>query len=130
MTETDLETIVLTVPAHAEFLRIVRLVMAGVGNSLAFNVEEIDDLKTAVGEAYNMFHPSDEQPLTVRTSVEPRRLVVDISQRLSGGLSRFFAMDPSMEKGIGLLLMKHLMDEVEYKTDSTGTHIQLIKLRR
>lgn len=130
MIETDQETIELTVPAQAEFLRIVRLVMAGVGNSLAFNVEEIDDLKTAVGEAYNMFHPSDDHPLTVRTAIEPRRLVVDISQRLSGGLSRFFAMDPSMEKGIGILLMKHLMDEVEYKTDATGTHIRLIKHRR
>lgn len=130
MIETDLETIVLTVPAQAEFLRIVRLVMAGVGNSLAFNVEEIDDLKTAVGEAYNMFHPSEDHPLTVRTAIEPRRLVVGISQRLSGGLSRFFAMDPSMEKGIGILLMKHLMDEVEYKTDATGTHIRLVKRRR
>jgi serine/threonine-protein kinase RsbW len=130
MTETETETVELTVPARAEFVRIVRLVMAGIGNSLAFNVEEIDDLKTAVGEAYNMFHPSEEHPLSVRTAIDGKRLVVEVTQRFSGALPRLFAMDNSMERGIGIILMKHLMDEVEYKTDSAEMQIRLIKYRK
>lgn len=127
--ETD--TIELTVPARAEYVRIVRLVMAGIGNSLAFNVEEIDDLKTAVGEAYNMFHPSEEHSLIVRTSIDARCMTIEVTQRSNGsGLTPFFPMDSSMEKGIGLILLKHLMDEVEYKTGSDETQIRLTKYRR
>ena len=128
--DAALETVLLTVPARADYLRIVRLVMAGVGNALSFNVEEIDDLKTAVGEAYNLFHPSDEQPLTMCTAIEPRRVVIDFTQQATHGPSTFFPMDPALEKGIGLLLMKHLMDEVEYETDDDRTHIRIIKRRR
>ena len=123
------ETVDLTVPARAEFVRLVRLVMAGIGNSLAFNVEEIDDLKMAVSEAYNMFHPSEAHPIHIRTEIRPGQLAVEVRQRYSEGLLRFFAMDNSVEKGIGIVLMKHLMDEVEYKTDATGMQIRLIKYR-
>jgi len=130
ITINDRDTIELTVPARAEYVRIVRLVMAGITNSLGFNVEEIDDMKTAVGEAYNMFHPSEDHPLLVCTSVDARRIVVEITQQSNqAAVPRFFPMDSGMEKGIGLILLKHLMDEVEYKTGSTETHIRLVKNR-
>ena len=62
MDQGPAETVELTVPARAEFVRLVRLVMAGIGNSLDFNVEEIDDLKMAVSEAFNMFRPLGGAP--------------------------------------------------------------------
>lgn len=130
VTETDVETIALSVPARSEFLRIVRLVMAAIGSASALDVEQIDDIKTAVGEAFNTFCPSDGHPLSLRVAVTPRRLIIEMSQRLGGGLARFHSMDPSMEKGIGILLMKHLMDEVEYRTDADQTRVRLVKRYR
>jgi len=123
------ETIQLTVPAQAEFVRIVRLVMAGIGNSLAFNVEEINDLKMAVAEAYNMFHPSLDSPLQISTAIEPGRLVIDVSQQYDGRAPRLLTMEHSTERGIGMILLKHLMDKVEYCTDPTEMHVRLIKYR-
>lgn len=129
-TEVIPETIELTVPARAEFVRIVRLVMAGIANSLAFNVDEIDDLKTAVSEAYNMCHPSEDNPLNVRTSVDLNRLVVEVSQRYEErATSRLFAMDNSIPLGMGMILLRQLMDEVEYKTDSSEMQVRFIKYR-
>ena len=34
-----------------------------------------------------------------------------------------------MEKGIGIVLMKHLMDKVEYSTDASEMQIRLVKIR-
>lgn len=123
------ETVDLTVPARAEFVRLVRLVMAGIGNSLDFNVEEIDDLKMAVSEAFNMFYPSEEHPLLIRTSISPGELVVRVSQSYLNGVPRFVGMDNSTEKGIGIVLMKHLVDKVEYSTDASEMQIRLVKVR-
>lgn len=129
MDQGPAETVELTVPARAEFVRLVRLVMAGIGNSLDFNVEEIDDLKMAVSEAFNMFRPSEEHPLFIRTSICPGQLVVTVSQHYRDGVTRFVGMDNSMEKGIGIVLMKHLMDKVEYSTDASEMQIRLVKIR-
>src|SRR5579862_3115785 len=105
------QTIEMSVPAQPEYVRLVRLVMAGIGNALAFNVEEIEDIKMAVSEAFNMFHPSRSQPLEIRSSINDSRLVVEVCQRHSNSNPRFFAMDTSSaERPLGVMLMQYLMD--------------------
>ncbi len=127
--DTENRTIELTVPARAEFVRVVRLVMAGIANGLSFDVEEIDDLKTAIGEAYGTFHPSEVSPLTVSTRIDANRVVVELSQVHAGVAPGLFALDSSTERGMGMLLMKHLMDEMEYRSDAEATLIRLVKYR-
>ncbi len=46
----DETTIQLTIPASAEFLRLVRLTAADVGSRVGLTFEEIDDLRIAVDE--------------------------------------------------------------------------------
>lgn len=123
------EMVELTVPARAEFVRLVRLVMAGIGNSLDFTLDEIDDLKMAVSEAYNMFHLSEEHPLHLRTSICPHELMVEVSQVCREGEPLFVGMDSATEKGIGLVLMRHLMDRVECSTEASEMRIRLVKRR-
>jgi serine/threonine-protein kinase RsbW len=121
----------LSVPARPEFVRLVRLVMAGIGNSLAFNVEEIEDIKMAVSEAFNMFHPSSEHPLEIRTAIDAHHLTVEVCQRHDGrDNTSMFAMDNSAERPIGIMLMQYLMDEVEYKNGQQEMQVRLIKNRQ
>lgn len=126
---TVAETFDLTVPADPDFIRIVRLVVAGIGNAMAFNVDQIDDLKTAIGEAYTMFHPSAEHPLHIRTTCDPRWLRIDVTQQYHDGLPRLFAMENSMERGIAIVLLNHLMDKVEYSSDVHEKRFRLTKYR-
>lgn len=120
----------LTVPAHPDFIRIVRLVVAGIGSSMAFNVDQIDDLKTAVGEAYTMFVPSEEHPLEFRTSCDDRQVEITVTQRYTDATApRLFAMENSMERGIAIVLLNHLMDRVEYTSDAHEKRFRLTKYR-
>lgn len=130
MIQEEQETIELTVPAQSAYLRTVRLVIAGVGSTADLNVEEIDDLKTAVGEAYNMLHPSEVHAINVRAVVERRRVVVEISQGAGGAQTRFLPGGGPLDRGFGIPLMKHLVDEVEYCADADQTRIRLVKNRR
>lgn len=45
-----MDTISLSIPASPEYLRVVRLVAAGLASRLGFTVDEIEDLRIAVDE--------------------------------------------------------------------------------
>jgi serine/threonine-protein kinase RsbW len=48
------EAVRLAVPASLEYVRVIRLVAAGMASSLDFDVHEVDDLRVAVGELANI----------------------------------------------------------------------------
>lgn len=45
-----MESVSITVPAEPAYIRVVRLVAAGLASRLGFTIEQIDDLKIAVDE--------------------------------------------------------------------------------
>ena len=125
-------TVELSVPPIPEFIQIVRLVLSGIGNVINLNVDEIEDLKLAVGEAcYNLFQTEGTgEQISIKASADSRKLVIDVSQKTERlSLPRLFATGTSTERGIGVVLMKHLMDRVEYKTSANGSQIRLVKFR-
>jgi len=44
----------LTVPASREYVRVVRLAASGIATNLGFDIDELSDLRVAVGELANM----------------------------------------------------------------------------
>ncbi|MHB2017809.1 MAG: ATP-binding protein [Candidatus Xenobia bacterium] len=132
-TKSKSQTVELSVPASPEYVQLVRLVLAGVGNAMSLNLEEIEDLKLAVGEAcYNVFqqdpHPLDQ--ISIRACNDGKKLVVDVIQKTERlSLPKLFEMGTSTEKSIGIILMKHLVDKVEYKSGPNGIQIRLVKHR-
>jgi len=48
------EAVRLSLPASPEYVRIVRLAAAGIATNIGFDVEELDDLRVAVGELTNL----------------------------------------------------------------------------
>jgi serine/threonine-protein kinase RsbW len=66
-------SIVLTVPARPEFLRLVRLAAADTGARANFSIEEIDDLRIAVDELTYALIGDDpvDDALTLRYSASP-----------------------------------------------------------
>lgn len=123
----------LEVPARAEFVRIVRLVVAGIGNVVRFNLEEIEDLKLAVGEAcYTTFHGVRAPEARVRISARPRGDAVEIDvarPHLPDELPELFPNGEGPEKAVGFMLLKHLVDEVSLHTGRRETRITLLKRR-
>lgn len=120
------DTVQIEVPARPEFVRIVRLVMAGVGNSLHLDLEEIEDLKLAVGEACHTVLQGGGRPARLRVSsrLVPGRLAVEVSRPHRDGEA---VPGDGAEDGIGFVLMKHLMDEVDLVRHPGETRIRMVK---
>jgi serine/threonine-protein kinase RsbW len=74
MTETA--RVVLTVPADASYVRLARLAAADAGSRAGFTLEEIDDLRIAVGElCVQVMGPGDMTTLTF--AISPGRIEID-----------------------------------------------------
>ena len=134
------EVIELEIPARAEFVALARLVvsaLASADSSLAD--ERIDDLKLAVSEACtNAIEAhgaagSDERVL-VRCRTGDESLEVCVEDRGHG-------FDPSQlpdhppvtdpnrlkfERGLGIPLIRALVDEVEFSPTGGGTAVRLV----
>jgi len=135
MTETRTTTraprIELSIPAQSEWVRVARLTVAGVAARQGFSVEAVEDIKVAVSEAINnaIQHGGDEDDeefSDVAIALEPRAdglwIVVSDAGRLEDGLpSRSPMSDGDLpEGGMGLLLIRSLMDRVELES---GPHL-------
>ena len=121
----------LSIPAQSQWVRVARLTVAGVAARQGFSVEAVEDLKVAVSEAINnaIQHGSalDENGETenVCIALEPRAEGLWIVVTDGGRLQHQLSLDKPLpapdanldgelpEGGMGLLLIRSLMDRVE-----------------
>lgn len=122
----------LSIPAQSEWVRVARLTVAGVAARQGFSIQAVEDLKVAVSEAINnaiQHGPSnaeDDAPL-VCIALEPRPQGLWIVVTDGGRLEHELSLDkPALptpqseadlpEGGMGLLLIRSLMDRVELES--------------
>jgi serine/threonine-protein kinase RsbW len=134
------EAVELEIPARAEFVALARLAvsaLAAADGELAD--ERVDDLKLAVSEACtnaieaHSAIDTDER-VVVRCWVDENGLEVRICDRGAG-------FDPSelpdhppvtdparlkFERGLGIPLIRALVDEVEFSSSGEGTEVRLV----
>lgn len=82
-----MDTVSISIPASPEYVKIVRLVAAGLAVRLRFTIEDIDDLKIAVDElsAYLTGTQGREGTIQVRFSVDDERIEISGAGRFSPG---------------------------------------------
>ena len=134
------EVIELEIPARAEFVALARLVVSALASSDSTLADErIDDLKLAVAEACtNAIEAHDAagsaERVLVRCQAGTDALEVCVEDRGHG-------FDPSdlpdhppvtdpdrlkFERGLGIPLIRALVDEVEFSPTEKGTSVRLI----
>jgi serine/threonine-protein kinase RsbW len=80
------EAVRLSLPASPDYVRIVRLAAAGIATNLGFDVDELDDLRVAVGELTNLLlEVCKPETLDVVFTVEGNELRVDGSAPAADG---------------------------------------------
>jgi len=135
--ETVLE---LEVPARPEYVAIVRLVVSSLATARRALVDErIDDLKLAVSEACtNAIEAHREAkvtaPVTVKVVEGTERLEVHVNDRGLGFDPDHLAIHPpvtdpdrlNFERGLGIPLIRTLVDEVAFVPGDQGTSVRLI----
>lgn len=126
------------VPGKPEYITIVRLAVASAANSAGFDVDEVEDIKTAVSEACKNIscHGSEgfAEEYSVECSLEQGRmeiLVTDMSTSHKIQKLQKPCLDCPNEGDLGLYIIKSLMNNVELLTQKDGKKtIKMIKAKQ
>ena len=138
---SEVSRIELTIPAGSEWVRVARLTVAGVASRLPFPVDAVEDIKLAVTEAINnaiqhapLQTPPGASPtisIVIETSADGLWIAVVDQGRLAGELpaSTFSSLSGELpEGGLGLMLIRSLMDEVDHQSGpALDTTVRMFK---
>lgn len=129
-----MEQIKISLPGKPEYVSIARLTASVIANQMGFNIDDVEDIKVAVGEACNnavLHGKSPEEVFEIQFEVQSGRIIIEVRDNGNG-----FDMDeyqaPELgelkENGLGIFIMKTLMDEVDFiPVQNNGTTIRLVK---
>ncbi|MHB1413064.1 MAG: ATP-binding protein [Thermoleophilia bacterium] len=127
---TDRKVLNLIVPAKAEYLSLVRLVVSAAAQNLGFEEDSIADIKVALSEAstnvvrHAYFENTDRQERTIEISCFDGQgdFKVEVLDRGHG-----MPLPPPPSEGLGFGIMGSLMDKVDVETSDCGTAVLLVK---
>ncbi|GGA48730.1 serine-protein kinase RsbW [Kroppenstedtia guangzhouensis] len=135
--------IVLTIPAEAQYVGVVRLTVSGIANRLGFHYDDIEDIKLAVAEACTnaVDHAYKElecqgrvmvtfrifgDRLEIRVKDEGNSFDIETVKKKSGPIESHLPFTTMRERGLGLHLMETLMDHVDIQVGK-GVVVTLTK---
>lgn len=129
-----LDQVSISLPCKSEYVSIARLSASVIASQMGFDIEAIEDIKVAVGEACNnaVIHSHSESTFDIAFKVLEQAFVCEVTDSGNGfDLNEYHEPDLGNPKGngLGIFIMKSLMDEVEVDTKSgKGTKISLTKI--
>jgi len=128
------ELVELRIPARPEWVALARLAAATVANHLRFSIEEIEDVRLAVAEACAAViqHEGHGEfiQLTCEAFDDSLRVRVHDSGRHGAHVAKRQRMnfDQARVAGLGIFLIRTLMDEVSYDVHpQLGTDLLMVK---
>jgi serine/threonine-protein kinase RsbW len=130
----DPELVELRIPSRPEWIALARLAAAVAANRLHLSLEEIEDVKLAVAEACAAVLQHDGHgefiDLTCETLSDSLRVRVRDSGRRGAHSVEApqMGLDEARIAGLGVFLIRSLMDEVRYDiSPQMGTDLLMVK---
>jgi serine/threonine-protein kinase RsbW len=131
------QVVELEVPSSPEYVAIVRQAVEGIARRMDFDDVQVEDLKLAVGEACTnaVRHgcAKDElQHIAVRCIVLNDGLSVEIRNEIAACDVPLVPIQPDLtrEGGLGLYLIRKLMDEVDIVWEPETAVVRMLKRLR
>lgn len=135
--EECVDSVELKIPCKAEYVRTVRFLVEELAGSGSLSPDAIEEVKIAASEAVaniirHAYGPDKAaQPVFLKFCHRPGKLVIEV---IDCGVG--FAVpkdgqtpDLSREGGLGIILIRSLMDKVEYRSKpNLGTRIRMMKM--
>jgi serine/threonine-protein kinase RsbW len=117
----------LEVPAAPEFLRISRIMAAGVASRVGFTLDEVEDLRIAIDELCFALVGARGRTgtITLRYLLEPDQLAVEGIGRFSDGLGN----EPVLS-AMSNQILAAVVDECELSAGVEGPQFRLVKRHR
>jgi serine/threonine-protein kinase RsbW len=112
------DIIVVTIPKKPDYTSMIRLISSSIGNKVGYNIDEIEDLKVAMGEACILsYGKSSDESIQIEFEIHKDKLEVSLHWDTLG------SDEESKEAALGRMIIESLMDEAYYTDDE----IRLIK---
>ena len=127
------ELVELRIPSRAEWVALARLAAATVANRLRFSIEEIEDVKLAVAEACTAVIQHERHGEFISLTCEAlddslRVRVRDSGRQSAHAEGRRMNFEEARIAGLGIFLIRTLMDEVSYDVHPQhGTDLLMVK---
>ena len=127
------DLISMNMSVNPDFVSVIRLTLSGVASRIGFSLDDIEDMKVCVSEACtNAIKHSKKDEFQVKFYVYPDRLTIEVlDEGIGYDVDSLASPDLKNPKtsGLGIFIIKTLMDEVEIKScDKCGTIIKMTKL--
>lgn len=124
-----------SVPGKPEYVGTIRLAVSSLANCVGFDIEAVEDIKVAVSEACTnvVCHGkiNRDECYEVACEIGEERIIISIIDRAGGyDMSQYQrpVMDDLKEGGLGIFIIKALMDEVDIFSEiGMGTSIKMVK---
>jgi len=133
VTESVPELVELRIPARPEWVALARLAAATVANRMRFSIEDIEDVKLAVAEACTAViqHEGHGEFIVLACAALTDALRVRVYDAGRHGMpaeGRGMNFDEARIAGLGVFLIRTLMDEVRYDVHpQLGTDLLMVK---
>lgn len=112
------DIIVVSIPKKPDYTSMVRLVSSSIGNKVGYNIDEIEDLKVAMGEACILsYGKSSDESIEIEFEIHKDKLEISLHWDTVAN------NEESKEAALGRMIIESLMDEAYY----TDLEIRLIK---
>ena len=117
----------LAVTAQPEYLRMTRLLAAGVASRVGFTIDEVDDLRIAIDElCFSLVGASGRDgTVTVRYRLLADGLVVEGEGHFPDGMNNEPLLSP-----MSMQILRAVADECELEPGLEGPTFRLVKRRR
>jgi serine/threonine-protein kinase RsbW len=117
----------LEVPAAPEFLRISRIMAAGVASRVGFTLDEVEDLRIAIDELCFALVGARGRTGTIslRYLLDADELAVEGTGRFSDGLG-----NEPVVSALSNQILSAVVDECELSAGEEGPHFRLVKRHR
>lgn len=113
------DIITITIPSKPDYISVIRLTSSAIASNIGLNIEEIEDIKVSIAEAcINAIDKSDE--ITIQFNIETDKLIMKVDNVSS---SKDDNIDLDRERELGILIIKSLMDEVNFSEEG----VEMIK---
>jgi serine/threonine-protein kinase RsbW len=121
------------IPASPEWVGVARLATAGFASRSGMSIEDIEDLKLAVAEACNCcIQNPGAGDVRIECALDETRITIAVERSGTAARGATHASstgDASEVGGLGVFIIRALMDDVTYASDQTsGTKLTLTKL--
>lgn len=121
----NVDLIQLKLPSKKEYVKIARLTASGLASGLGFDLEEIEDIKAAVGEAVNIaFKFNLNQLKSIFMVFKVSECMLEIETTYPGEIQ---ILDEHSEEDLSFVIIQSLMSEAKFLAEGTSSKLIMKK---